>query len=107
MAKLGLTRRVQLVRMASAPFREALTDLGAGELVVRSTRLTLGDDEQPTDATPAEAAVLALVAEGLTNREIADRRGVSERTVANQVAALLRKHGAGSREELVRKVSNG
>lgn len=49
----------------------------------------------------AEREVLGLLREGLSNRDIADRRGRSERTVANQVASLLRKTGAPSRRALL------
>ena len=52
--------------------------------------------------TPAEQEVLVLIASGASNRAIAERRGVSERTIANQVASILRKLGARSRFELMR-----
>ncbi len=48
----------------------------------------------------AEKQIVALVAEGLTNAQIASARGTSPRTVANQIARLLLKCGAGSRHEL-------
>jgi DNA-binding CsgD family transcriptional regulator len=47
-----------------------------------------------------ERDVLRLVQGGLSNREIASRRGRSEHTVANQVAALLRKTGLPGRRAL-------
>lgn len=50
--------------------------------------------------TLAERDVLSLVREGLSNGAIARRRGTSERTVANQIASLLRKTGADSRRGL-------
>ncbi len=50
--------------------------------------------------TPAEREVARLVLEGLSNAEIARRRGRSIRTVANQVASIFAKAGAGSRREL-------
>lgn len=50
--------------------------------------------------TIAERAVLALVRQGLTNAEIATRRGTSERTIANQVASMLKKSRAPSRRAL-------
>ena len=43
--------------------------------------------------TGCERDVLRLIQAGLSNREIALRRGRSEHTVANQVASLLRKTG--------------
>jgi DNA-binding NarL/FixJ family response regulator len=41
--------------------------------------------------------VLELLAEGLSNREIASRLHLSTRTVDHHVSALLQKLGAGSR----------
>ncbi len=55
----------------------------------------------------AERGVLDGLVGGLTNQEIATRRGTSVRTVANQVASILRKLGVGSRNEAVRIVSGG
>lgn len=50
--------------------------------------------------TPAELDVAALVLEGLTNLAIAERRGRSVRTVANQLASIYAKLEVGSRAEL-------
>lgn len=50
--------------------------------------------------TPREADVLALVAEGLTNKEIAARLYVSSRTVDKHVERLLMKTGAANRTQL-------
>ena len=47
--------------------------------------------------SPRELEVLALVAEGLTNHEIADRLVLSEHTVNRHVANILRKLGLPSR----------
>lgn len=49
----------------------------------------------------AERDVLTLVQQGLSNREIAHARDRSERTVANQLAALLRKTGLPGRRALL------
>lgn len=53
--------------------------------------------------TPSERDVLSQVVLGATNAQIARRRGTSPRTVANQMARLLEKLGAGSRYELIRR----
>ena len=55
--------------------------------------------------TPSERQVLACIARGMSNAEIAASRKTSVRTVANQVASLLRKMGATSRVELSRTAS--
>ena len=53
------------------------------------------------ELTTRELEVLALVAEGLRNADIAERLYVSRRTVDHHVSAILRKLGAGSRGEAV------
>ena len=54
------------------------------------------------ELTLREGEVLGLVAEGLANKAIARRLGISEHTVKFHVAAILAKLGAGSRTEAVR-----
>jgi DNA-binding NarL/FixJ family response regulator len=52
--------------------------------------------EQPDELkglTEQERRILALVAEGLTNREIAQRMFLSEKTIKNYVSSLLAKLG--------------
>ncbi len=51
--------------------------------------------------TPREMEVLALLAEGLANKVIATRLGVSEHTAKFHVNAILGKLGAGSRSEAI------
>lgn len=57
--------------------------------------LTLGD------LTPRESEVLALLAEGLTNKAIAQRLTISEHTVKFHVNAILGKLDAQSRTDAV------
>lgn len=47
--------------------------------------------------TPAEQAVLRLVAQGLDNAAIASRLGKSEKTVRNQVSSIFDKLGVRTR----------
>ena len=58
-------------------------------------------DVLPVELTAAEQNVAHLVAMGYTNRQIAQRRGVSVYTVGNQLAAIYGKLGASTRHELV------
>ncbi|MHA6785861.1 ATP-binding protein [Pseudonocardia saturnea] len=50
--------------------------------------------------SPREAEIAALVAEGLTNRGIAERLVISERTAGNHVAHILTKLGFTSRSQV-------
>ncbi|WP_369201646.1 response regulator [Streptomyces sp. PU-14G] len=47
--------------------------------------------------TPREREVLALVGEGLTNRQIGERLFLAEKTVKNRISAILGKLGVGRR----------
>lgn len=51
------------------------------------------------ELTPQELAVLALVAEGLTNRQIAVKLYLGEGTVRNYVSSVLAKIGVSNRAE--------
>jgi len=58
-----------------------------------------GADRPGEDLTPREREVLGLVAEGASNRQIADTLVVSERTARTHVSAILRKLGLVSRTQ--------
>jgi DNA-binding CsgD family transcriptional regulator len=57
--------------------------------------------ENPAGMTARELEVLALVAEGLRNAQIAERLVVSKKTVDHHVSAILRKLGVRTRGEAV------
>lgn len=61
----------------------------------------------PTTAalTNAERAVAKLVARGATNDEIARARKTSMRTVANQVASIMKKLGVSSRVAIAARIA--
>jgi DNA-binding CsgD family transcriptional regulator len=54
--------------------------------------------------TDTERSVAGLVAEGLTNRQIAERVIISRHTVDFHLRSIFRKVGVGSRVELARQV---
>lgn len=64
-------------------------------------RAFLGHGLQRGDLTAAEADVLAQLVQGLDNRTIAARLGKSEKTVRNQVSAILEKLGVHTRAEAI------
>jgi DNA-binding CsgD family transcriptional regulator len=60
--------------------------------------------QQPVEGlTTREHEVLTLLADGLPNREIAARLGVSEHTVKFHLGAIFGKLGASTRTEAVQK----
>jgi DNA-binding CsgD family transcriptional regulator len=62
------------------------------------------DDGVPEEPlTPREIQVLELLAEGLPNKAIADRLGISDQTVKFHVASIMGKLGASNRIETVRR----
>ncbi len=70
---------------------EALIDPGlAARLLEEFRRLSQGG-EDAEELTPGEMDVLRLVAQGLDNRDIADRLGLAERTVANRLSEIYQK----------------
>ena len=63
----------------------------------RGPRRTTRDN--PAKLTPREVEVLALIEQGLRNKQIAERLFVSAKTVDHHVAAILRKLGVRTRGE--------
>ncbi|MBP2018175.1 DNA-binding NarL/FixJ family response regulator [Symbiobacterium terraclitae] len=61
-----------------------------------------GQSAEPCPLTPREREILILVAEGLTNAEIARRLFISEKTVQTHRSNMLDKLGIHDRTELVR-----
>jgi DNA-binding NarL/FixJ family response regulator len=61
----------------------------------------IGTAERTTDPlTPRESEVVALIAQALTNRQIARRLVLSERTVETHVRHILAKLGLRTRTEI-------
>jgi DNA-binding NarL/FixJ family response regulator len=57
------------------------------------------EDDQLASLTAQERRILALLADGLTNRQIADELFLAEKTVKNYVSNLLAKLGMHRRTE--------
>jgi DNA-binding NarL/FixJ family response regulator len=102
--------RAVLPRSASADAIAAAVDAVAAGLVVLPADALDGtlSTSAATHATPApqaltarEAQVLALLAEGLVNKQIAARLGISRHTVKSHLDALFHKLGVTTRAEAV------
>ena len=61
--------------------------------------------DNPAGLTARQLEVVALITEGLTNAEIAERLVVSQRTAEHHVAAVLTKLGATTRREAAKRAS--
>ena len=86
-ARLAVAALGELARQALAEARDL------GDSLVGSP----GPTDQPL--SPREQEVLTLAAQGLTNREIAYRLGISDRTVQFHMNSVFNKTGASSRTE--------
>lgn len=102
-ARTGVARACRMLgdgETATLESGEALalfTDLGA-ELDAEAARQLLTDRPgEDSLLTPRELEVLGLVADGLTNREVAAQLVLSERTVDRHVSNILTKLGVSSR----------
>lgn len=80
----------------------AIKDVGAGRslldnraaaALMAKLRATAEEPDPLSGLTDQERALLSLLAEGLTNKQIADRMFLAEKTVKNYVSRLLAKLG--------------
>ena len=74
----------------------------AGGMVAPSTTSAGSDKGMREPLSPRELEVLALVAEGYSNKEIGERLFVTEQTVKFHLANVFRKLGARNRTEAAR-----
>jgi len=80
---------------------EATLDPSLTQRVFDEVRRSIQNEERSAfgDLTPQEMQVLSLIAEGCTNREIAEKLFLSEGTVRNYVSSVLSKLGVSNRAE--------
>ena len=88
------TARERCVRLGAVPF------LARCDALLHGAGLTPPADDDALGLTPHEQAVVALVARGLTNREVAQDLFVTQRTVAYHLSNVYAKLGVTSRREL-------
>src|SRR5213080_1298422 len=81
------------------------SDLDAMLIAADTVHAEALDDDDSLDEplTPREIQVLELLAEGLPNKTIAARLGISDQTVKFHVASISGKLGAANRTDAVRR----
>ena len=86
-----------------AEAREA--DIAAEAFVLAAPEAVSALDEAPAveSLTPREIDVLELVAEGLSNKAVAERLGISDQTVKFHLTSISGKLGAINRTDAVRR----
>jgi two-component system, NarL family, response regulator NreC len=102
--RLGATGYV-VKRAAASELIQAIREALAGRTYINpqlGARVAAEPEGPPGGLTPREAQVLALIAQGHTNPEVAELLVVSVRTVETHRAAIQRKVGTTNRAELVR-----
>ncbi|MET0284951.1 MAG: LuxR C-terminal-related transcriptional regulator [Polyangiales bacterium] len=105
LAKIGARSTADLTRVMRARSSLVMSELPVGG----ETLIALGYRDETalalSNLTLAERHVAHAVLDGRSQREIALERGVSERTVASQVASIYRKIGVSGRRELTAKLA--
>ena len=101
---LGRVEEARVHASAAADLLERWPGWRTDQLHAVQSRLRLGATQDESDAggglTAREREVAALVAEGLTNAELARRLFISPRTAAVHVSSILRKLNLTSRAEI-------
>jgi DNA-binding NarL/FixJ family response regulator len=77
----------------------SLLDPKATQRVLDRIRSGSEDDQKLAGLTERERTIFDLIGEGLTNRQIADRVHLAEKTVKNYVSNILMKMGMGRRPQ--------
>ncbi len=100
--RAALPAGVEVVAEAATTAAAAALGHGADAYIVAPT--SQADDEPLVEPlTPREIQVLELVADGLANKAIASRLGVSDETVKFHLGSIFGKLGASNRTDAVRQ----
>ena len=91
-----------LYAMKTAGSALVVLDAGVIGKLAERVRTPARTEETPLDQlTSRELEVLGMLAEGLGNRQIADRLGLSDHTIKFHISSILDKLGASTRTEAV------
>ncbi|HEV7188971.1 MAG TPA: alpha/beta fold hydrolase [Blastococcus sp.] len=100
-----LAAQIPGARLVSLPGRSHFPFVGDVDAVVRAVLEFLGErpprsPRTATGLTPRQLQVAALVADGLTNRQIAARLGIEERSAEGHVERIRERLGVTSRAQV-------
>ncbi|WP_051009716.1 response regulator [Timonella senegalensis] len=98
-----------LKSVRGAEIAEVVRAVAAGRVLLDErtvTRRRKENDDPTEDLTPSELRVVELIGEGLSNREIAERLSIAEKTVKNHITSLLAKMGLQRRTQVAAWVAS-
>jgi len=98
-----------LKSVRGAEITEVIRAVAAGRVLLdqRTLRRYRARHDDPTDGlTPSELRVIELIGEGMSNREIAERLGIVEKTVKNHITSVLAKMGLQRRTQVAAWVAS-
>jgi two-component system, NarL family, response regulator YdfI len=103
LAREAVAEEIEAAIHAAASGLVVLEDVIAESLAGRVAVVPRGESETPAEAlTAREIEALTMIAEGLGNKSIAQRMGISEHTVKFHLSSIFAKLGVASRTEAVK-----
>jgi DNA-binding NarL/FixJ family response regulator len=99
------TRQIDVVAEFRSLAAARASEIDADGIVIAPERST--DEDVEESLTPREVQVLELLAEGLSNKAIAERLAISDQTVKFHVSSICGKLGAANRTDAVRRAVRG